>query len=210
MNTRGEFPQYYHVEDLYGNVFAVVCKEADTDFTVIQKRDVRKSFVVSKVTSEAAVKDIAPGQLLGCSIDDYQDVLDREFGFKLSIAALNAKLQPEEQNDGQKEKSVIEDTNASTSPGTDVQSPSGSNAGEERKSPESPDATPAPDNVADDTNGDGSAGIAGEGDKSAKTKQTNDSGSDPKPVHDSGGKQPEAKKDIGSDGSKSNGITKKK
>jgi len=96
MENNKEFPQYYHVEDLYGNVFAVVCREHETLFTVIQKRDVRKSFIVSKVSNEAAVRELAPGQMLGASAHDYEEVLTKEFGFSLSNDVICYYPEPEE------------------------------------------------------------------------------------------------------------------
>ncbi len=107
MDTRPEFPQYYHVEDLVGNVFAVVCREHETSYTVIQRRDVRKSFIVSKVTSEAAVKEAAPGQMLGASAHDYDEVLKKEFGFTLSRDALHATyIKSEGKLDAEKSESL--------------------------------------------------------------------------------------------------------
>lgn len=220
MDSRGEFPQYYHVEDPYGNVFAVVCKESDTEYTVIQKRDVRKSFVVSRVSSEAAVKDLAPGQLLGCSIDDYQDVLDREFGFKLSPAALNAKLKPaEDQTDDRHTPppgtANNKDRGNSAPAGTDVQSTSGASpetSGEQStgdgdgsdaddgKSSEPVNApTSKPGNANDAGNGrSASPGNPGKSDQAAKTKSAHDGSGNSKPVQDGSKPGTTAGSDAGS------------
>lgn len=215
MNTREEFPQYYHVEDLYGNVFAVVCKESDTSYTVIQKRDVRKSFVVSKVTSESAVKDIAPGQLLGASAHDYDEVLRKQFGFALSHDALYSTFAKEKtSNDGQQTATI---QNIETPERTDVQRSAGADQAPIIEQPTNNAAKHDPASAksgggrteGNDLDGERSAGDAGKGDQAAKAKPTDDSGSDPKPVQNAGGKPPAAKKDSGQDNSKSDGVTKK-
>ena len=103
MDQNTEFPQYYHVEDLYGNVFAVICREGKSLFTVIHRREDKKAFLISKVSNKEDLKKAAPGQILGCSEQDYKDVLIKEFRFSLSPYAMGmvvkAGEEEEEEND---------------------------------------------------------------------------------------------------------------
>jgi len=175
MNNRSEYPQYYHVEGLYGDVFAVVCREHETSYTVIQKRDVRKSFIVSKVTSHDAVKDIAAGQILGVTAHDYEEVLTKQFGFSLSNDVICYHPEPEE-------KAIVKDDKPSITPtGEDVQKdPIGADGGKSFERSEEL-STIDGETKQDDV---GSANDTGKIDKTPPPEPTNDGGSNPKPVQD--------------------------
>ena len=125
---RSEFPQYYHVEDLYGNVFALVCMETPKKMVVIQKREQRKSFFVSTVSTEEEVKALAPGQMLGASPQDYSDVLNKEWGFSLSPDVLCDRLGEGDTANVGTEKSVTADEPVTEE--VDVQGTEGTDGGD--------------------------------------------------------------------------------
>lgn len=189
------FPKYYHVEDLYGNVFALICQEHETSYTVIQKRDVRKSFIVSKVSNEQAVKDLAPGQILGCSTHDYEEVLRKEFGFSMSATVLCNKA--DEGAKANVEKTILDD-NVKPTAGIGVPSPSHENQGSTDDSAGSDETDGGdsgiknpPDHVEGNAGSGGGNDVedTGKGDTTAPPEPANDGSTDPKPVQKSGVKK---------------------
>lgn len=173
-----QYPQYYQVEDPAGNPFALVAAESENLITVIQRRDVSNSFIITRLSNMGDVSAIAPGQMLGLHAIDFAKLIQVDWRvFNLSDAVMNAKVAAGVETPKKEEPNVLDNTAKperveTEKPPADV-SGTDSATDDDAPKPEPVDEQPADTNEPP-PNGDGNPVSEPEGGSKAEA----DSGSD--------------------------------
>lgn len=203
-----DYPQYYQVEDPLGNVFALVCVEAEDKMTAIQRSELPNRFGVVLCKNFADLNEAVPGQAFGIAQPEFDNVLFNEWGFELSDAVLNGNViedlaEVEVNNDEEVSEPTPDATPESTqadggtdgtTTGQDVQDATGTDASESGE-PAVEDTEPVADTDSQpvsepttedadsvDGSGDGTVEDAGTGNEASTPEPDNDSPANPETV----------------------------